>query len=262
MDKEYDKFQVDLKKLKLVTDERESKVKKNKENTKTLEDHITKSGSYAFFGILVRCRYFEHPGSEIAALRAQLEDLHRRIAEQGLTAEEVAQMGADRDNLRRALEDIRPRAAEAFRMTGNLEIAVSKRADTVEQVVNRYITLGYSTGMIPNPPAPFEDINFKLELNTGVANPMDMLKADMRNEIHPALRQVADTKRRERAGVEDERIKTKDEFEELTQEWLTLEEETKRKDSQLRVQEKLTEELRDVCITCRDQHISDLTCDV
>ncbi|KAG8927424.1 kinetochore-associated Ndc80 complex subunit ndc80 [Tulasnella sp. 419] len=227
LDREYEKFEVDMQKLRLVIEERESKVQRHVEMTTKLNEYIAQAEG------------------EIRELNLEHERLLQRVEAQGLTPEEIQQMNTERDTLKRTLEDLGPKVSEAVRTTGDLEVAVAKRADSVEQVVTRYTTLVYNTGMHPHPPPPFENVNFKLELNTAVTNPMDMLKADMRKVIHPALMQVAEAKRKERAAIDYERIKAEDELDQLTQQCETMMEEAEPKENQLKVLLNKTEELRE-----------------
>ncbi|KAG8900326.1 kinetochore-associated Ndc80 complex subunit ndc80 [Tulasnella sp. 403] len=226
LDQEYKNFQKDLTKITDLIQEKEAKLAKNMDAMKIYKEHTANAEL------------------EIGELNVAHEKILSRIASQGLTAEEVQQMGVERDKLERARKDLMPKVAESVRVNGELEIAVAKRADSIDQVVGRYTTLIYNTGLTPNPPEPFQDINFKLELNTAVSDPSEMLQGDMRNVIHPALQEIGEAKRKERAAVENERAKAEDELEVLTHECETMMENADPKTNQLHVLLRVTEEVR------------------
>lgn len=157
-------------------------------------------------------------------------------------------MATDRDNLKRILEDLRPKSAEAARAMGEVEIAVQKRVDVVDQVLTRYTTLLYDTALVPTAPEPFTHINFKMDLNTAVANPADMLKGDLRGTVHPALNQMAELRSKERVDLENQKFQADEELDVLTQQCHKMEEEAEPSENQLRVLSKKIEELRMVSL--------------
>ncbi|KAG8992225.1 kinetochore-associated Ndc80 complex subunit ndc80 [Tulasnella sp. JGI-2019a] len=189
------------------------------------------------------CSFFSEV--EIARLNAEHERIEAKIAEQGFSVEEVQQMHSDRDKLKATLEDLKPQSAEAARATGELEIAFGRRADIVDQVLTRYTSLLYDTELLPTAPEPFSHINFKLDLNTAVSNPADMLKGDdLKKIIHPALSQIAEMKSEERASLENEKIQADEDLDSLTQRCHKMEEDAEPKENQLLVLSKKIEELR------------------
>ncbi|KAG8887646.1 Aminopeptidase 2 mitochondrial [Tulasnella sp. 332] len=183
--------------------------------------------------------------AEIAALNKGHEHIMATIAEQGLSVEEVKQMNNDRDNLKRTLEDLLPKSAEAAQTTGQLEIDLGRRSDAIDQMLSRYTSMLYDTELLPTAPEPFSHISFKLELNTAVSNPLDMLKGDdLKNVIHPALSRIAEMKSEERASLEDEKIQADEDLDSLTQRCHKMEEDAEPKENELLVLLKKIEELR------------------
>ncbi len=155
-------------------------------------------------------------------------------------------MAIERDSLRRNHEELLAKNSEISRQVGDLEIAVQKKADVVDQVVGRYSNLVYSTSLAPRAPEPWERIKFTIELNTAAANPGDMVKADLRGVIHPALREIQDARSLSRAALEDEKHNADEEYEALTHLCDGMLEDQEPKLNQLQVLQAKTEELRNV----------------
>lgn len=194
--------------------------------------------------------------ADVAKLDEEHKVITATIAEQGLSVEEVKQMNSDRDNLKRTLEDLLPKSAEAAQATGKLEIDLGRRSDVVDQMLARYTSMLYDTELLPSAPEPFAHVNFNLELNTAVSNPSDMLRGDdLKGAIHPALSRIAEVKSRERATLENEKIQADEDLDALTQQCHKMEEDAEPRENELSVLSKKIEELRmvrrAVALLCR-----------
>ncbi|KDQ12301.1 hypothetical protein BOTBODRAFT_113186 [Botryobasidium botryosum FD-172 SS1] len=183
--------------------------------------------------------------SQIEKFKAERARLIGVVEKQELTPEEVSRMSSERDQLRRTLEDLRTRVAESKRATWDREVASTKRGDTVEQAVNEYMALAYKTGMYPHPPEPFSDVDFSLELHLAASNPHEMLTADVKGTIRPALLKVAEGIRIERANVNDEKIRIEHDLDRLTNECDNTREELQSRDVQLDVLLRQAEDIKD-----------------
>ncbi|KAF9050715.1 hypothetical protein BDZ89DRAFT_1088792 [Hymenopellis radicata] len=149
-------------------------------------------------------------------MKAELEKLNHIVKTQNLTPEEVIRMTTDHDNLQRSLEDLAKKIAETQRIVMNLEVNVTNRAAATEEAIETYMSMLSSLGLFAPMPPPFQDIDFTLELNTAAANPQQLISgADIKSVIKPNLNLVAETKRMERADVENERLRVDHEFDQL-----------------------------------------------
>jgi kinetochore protein NDC80 len=189
----------------------------------------------------------------IVGYKAEQDALHADhvgdVQKQNLTPEDVERMKTDKETLSKAVEELRTKINESSKSMWDRELALAKRSDTVEQLVGDYMNLAYNTSMHPTPPPPFESINFALELNLATSNPRDMLKTNIRDTIKPALMAVVESKRQERAKVEDERVKTEDELDRIIQEADNVKEEINAVAHRLQVIQEQAEDVKTVCIS-------------
>lgn len=182
----------------------------------------------------------------IGELKAERHKLIEQVEKQDLTPEEVSRMSSEREQLRRTLEDLRTRVMEAQRGSWEREIASSKRSETVDTAVSEYLQLAYRTGIHPSPPEPYQDIDFNIELHLAASNPQDMMTADIRGTIKPALLKIAEFTRIERANINDEKIRLDHDLDRLTNECDNLREELQTRDVQLDVLLRQAEDIKDV----------------
>lgn len=155
--------------------------------------------------------------------QAKLADI---VKTQDLSPEEVSRMNTDHEMLTRSLEDLKQKISEAHRAVMALEVNVTHRAEAAEEALDAYTNLLSSLELIPPLPAPFQDIDLRLELNTAASNPQLLLSgADIKKVIKPSLIAIADSKRSERASLETERIKVDNELDQLAQECENTDEE-------------------------------------
>jgi kinetochore protein NDC80 len=165
-------------------------------------------------------------GSRLEQLQSEREKLADIVKTQNLSPEEVSRMNTDHDMLTRNLEDLKQKISEAHRAVMALEVNVTHRAEAAEEALDAYTNLLSSLELIPPLPAPFQDVDLRLELNTAASNPQLLLSgADIRKVIKPSLIAIAESKRSERASLETEQIKVDDELDQLAQEYENADEE-------------------------------------
>lgn len=156
-------------------------------------------------------------------------------------------MTNDHEMLSRNLEDLKQKISEAHKIVMTLEITVTHRAEAAEEALDAYTNLTSSLELFPPLPPPFEDINLTLELNTASSNPQQLLSgADVRKIIKPTLSGIAESKRSERASVENERDKFDDELDQLTLECENVDEEIAELEKKVGTLNDQAEDYRDV----------------
>ncbi|KAJ3511680.1 hypothetical protein NLJ89_g3955 [Agrocybe chaxingu] len=163
-------------------------------------------------------------GSELLEqLKSELDKLGETVKTQNLTPEEVIKMNTDRETLSRNLEDLKAKIAESHKVVMTLEVNVTNRAAAVEEALDTYTNMLSSLGLYPSPQEPWQDIDLTLELNSASSNPQQLLSgSDIRKIIKPTLSSVAETKRLERAALENESVKVNNELDQLTTECKNL----------------------------------------
>jgi kinetochore protein NDC80 len=156
-------------------------------------------------------------GAHLEQLKAEQLKLAEIVKTQNLSPEEVIRMNTDHETLSQNLKDLKQKIAEAHRNVMTLEVNVTNRAAAAEEAIDTYTNLLSSLELFPPLPAPLQDVDLTLDLNTAASSPQHLLTgADIRRVIKPTLSAVAESKRSERASVESERIKFDNELDQLT----------------------------------------------
>ncbi|EJU05360.1 hypothetical protein DACRYDRAFT_74568 [Dacryopinax primogenitus] len=152
----------------------------------------------------------------LVALRTEHGGLLKAVEEQNLSPEEATRMTTERDTLARTLKDLHDRVAEASKTQWEREMAVAKRGSSMEDAIQEYMQVVYRAGLFPDAPKPFDQIQFGLDVNL-TAPPAEMLNADIRHSIRPAVTRFGEERRLVRTRLDDERIVVEDELDRLTQ---------------------------------------------
>ena len=126
-------------------------------------------------------------------------------------------MNTDRETLQRNLEDLRQKVDESKKVVLNLEVTLANRVTTVEEALDTYTGMLTTLGLYPTPPEPWHDIDLTLEVNSASSNPQKLLiGTDIRKVIRPTLSSVAESKRQERAAIENESVKVNNDLDQST----------------------------------------------
>jgi kinetochore protein NDC80 len=180
-------------------------------------------------------------------LQEEQVDLDHQVAQQNISAEEVAKMNADGANLDRTLSELKTKSREANKTALSLEIEVTKRCDSVEQALEDYMALVYKLGLHPNPPSDFSHISFALELNSAALEPRNLIQGEnLRSVIKPAILSISEDKRKQRGLRNDERVRVENELDVVMVESENLEQEIHTVESRIRVINNEVEEIREV----------------
>ncbi len=157
-------------------------------------------------------------------------------------------MNTDRETLQRNLEDLRQKIDESKKVVHTLEVTVANRITTVEEALDSYTGMLTTLGLYPTPPEPWQDADLSLELNSGFANPQQLLSgSDIRKVIRPTLSSVAEHKRQERAVVDNESVKVNNELDQLTTDCKNLDYEIGEIEKKVTQLNEQADDLRDVC---------------
>ncbi len=187
------------------------------------------------------------PDENLIQMKAELEKLNYVVKTQNLTPEEVIRMTTDHENLQRSLEDLAKKIAETHRVVMNLEVNVTNRAAATEEAIETYMSMLSSLGLFAPMSPPFQDIDFTLELNTAASNPQQLISgADIKSVIKPNLNLVAETKRMERADVENERLRVDHELDQLMTECENIDLDTIEVEKKVAALNQQSDDLRDV----------------
>ena len=150
--------------------------------------------------------------------KARLSDV---VKVQNLTPEEVVRMNTEHETLSRSVEDLQVKVTETNKSVMSLEVSLTNRVATAEEVIDQYNTLLSSPGLIlPNE----EDLT--IELNMASSDLQQLVRGpDMRKVVRPTLSKWAeiyrveiDAAKREKIVVDDEHDNVANECDDLIQE--------------------------------------------
>jgi kinetochore protein NDC80 len=180
-------------------------------------------------------------------LKVEQERLSEVVKEQNISPEEVIRMNTEHEQLSRNLEDLKVKISESQKIILSLEVAVANRGAAAEEAVDAYTRLLSNLGLFPPLPPPFQDTDLQVELNTAASQPENLLIGpDVRQVIKPTLNAIIETKRGERAVVENERIKVDHELDQLISECENLEDEINETEKKVMVLNEQADDLREV----------------
>jgi kinetochore protein NDC80 len=169
------------------------------------------------------------------------------VKEQNISPEEVIRMNTEHEQLSRNLEDLKVKIAESQKTILSLEVAVANRGAAAEEAVDVYTRLLSNLGLFPPLPPPFQDIDLQVELNTAASQTENLLRGpDVRHVIKPTLNAIIESKRGERATVENERIKVDHELDRLISECENMEDEINETEKKVMVLNEQADDLREV----------------
>ncbi|KZV70486.1 hypothetical protein PENSPDRAFT_579344 [Peniophora sp. CONT] len=184
--------------------------------------------------------------AELQKLREQEEDVNRVVKTQNLSVEEVVRMNTEYETLERNLGDLKNKISDARKSLSTLEITVANRTATTEDIMDKYNRELAGLGFLPTLPPPYEDMDISLRLNPAASNPQDLLRGlNIRGKIRPTLAAISQAKRVESGAVENERLQTDHEIDQVVATCEQLEIRILSLSKDISAREEQTNELRD-----------------
>lgn len=166
------------------------------------------------------------PVANLEKLQAEERRLSDIVKVQNLSQEEVLRMNTDHESLSREIESLKHKIAETSQIVVRLEVSLTRKVSDAEEALDQYLSLLSTLELFPPLPPPLEDVDLTIELHSASATPQGLLSgADIRKVVKPTLNRIAEMKMTARADVESDRIRVDDEFDQLTLECETIEEE-------------------------------------
>jgi kinetochore protein NDC80 len=140
--------------------------------------------------------------TDLEQLKAEKARLSEVVKAQNLTPEEVIRMNTEHETLSRSIEDLKVKVAETNKLVMSLEVSLTNRVATAEEVIDQYNTLLSSPGLIP----PNEE-DLTIELNMASSDLQQLVRGpDMRKVIRPTLSKWAEMYRKEIDAAKREKI--------------------------------------------------------
>lgn len=172
-----------------------------------------------------RCRYgcclliYSCPCTTVADLeRLQAEQvrLEEIVKAQNLSPEEVLRMNTEHETLTRDLEHLRHKINESSKLIHKLEVSLGKKTADAEEVIDSYNGLLTVLNLFPPLPPPLEDVNLGLTMNSGAADPSQLvIGPNIKEVVKPTLAKITELKKTENAEIEREKIRLDDELDKV-----------------------------------------------
>ncbi|KAF9258895.1 hypothetical protein L218DRAFT_704847 [Marasmius fiardii PR-910] len=172
---------------------------------------------------------------ELTGMKAERERLQRIVQEQNLSPEEVHRMNSDHENLQRNLDDLRQKKADIHRSIMKLEVALTHSTSRAEECLDQYMNLLSKLDLFPPLAPPNEHVDLTMELNTAAQDIRQLLIGpDIKKVVKPVLNNVAESKRKERADLDTERIRLDNDLDRMMMELEILENEINQEESKVK----------------------------
>lgn len=104
----------------------------------------------------------EHELSEIEIQRQQLQ---AQVDSQNICSEDIDKMNSEKDQLVKTLNSLNQIKEDTSRMFWEREVAVQKKIDVMEKLVQEYNFAGERIGIIPRDANNASNMNFELSFN-------------------------------------------------------------------------------------------------
>ena len=175
----------------------------------------------------------------LQAEKARLSDV---VKVQNLTPEEVVRMNTEHETLSRSVEDLNVKVTETNKLVMSLEVALTNRVATAEEVIDQYNTLLSSPGLIP----PNEE-DLTIELNMATSDLQQLVRGpDMRKVVRSTLSKWAEMYRMEIDAAKREKIVVDDDHDHIVNECDDLIQEIETEAAKVHALTEQAEEMREV----------------
>ena len=153
---------------------------------------------------------------ELDRLQIEQNRLEEAVKAQNLSPEEVLRMNTEHETLTRDLEHYKHKISESSKLIHRLEVAVGKKTSDTEEIIDQYNSMLATLGLFPPLPPPLEDINLGLTMNTGAADPSQLIIGPpLKEVVKPTLSRITELKKTEGAEMERDKIRLDDELDKV-----------------------------------------------
>jgi len=119
-------------------------------------------------------------------------------------------MTAEREQLSKSIEALNIKIEENSKEVWEKEIALQKKGDEVEQLIQQYTALAYRLSLLPKAPDSYASLvpnrSFDVELNLGASSPLDIITPHIRGPIRKALKRYRNDQNESLHRMQDEAI--------------------------------------------------------
>ncbi|RKO97707.1 hypothetical protein CXG81DRAFT_15246 [Caulochytrium protostelioides] len=147
--------------------------------------------------------------SELTQLQEQQRQLQHVVDTQEVSPADVDRMTSEKTSLAKGLDTLALRSEEATRVAWEHEIALQKKIDTLDKLVQEYNGLGRRLNLFASRP------DLQLSLLVHNEPPKLLLSVDLQNLAKPAIHTMLESFNAKAHALEDERIAISEELDQL-----------------------------------------------
>ncbi|KAI9353822.1 HEC/Ndc80p family-domain-containing protein [Obelidium mucronatum] len=155
--------------------------------------------------------------SELDKQTIEKTELTQIVDAQPISPADVDRMTSEREQLVRSLEALAKKADETNKVFWEKEMAVQKKMDQLEKLVQSFNTLSYDLGFLSPESKDSEGINFELELYFNSSKADEVVSVDLQNTIKPLLLKIRSKYNANAHACEDEAIAVQENLDRLTE---------------------------------------------
>lgn len=156
------------------------------------------------------------PGKEVKRLQEEQRATRRIIEQQNLSVEDIRRITAEEDQLRKTVSALTDRLNDSRKLLAEAEVQVTRRSEDADEAISTYETLLVQCGLQPPPlPAPIENAQLDITLDTAQSDPQKMCTADIRGSVLPAIMAYRSAKAQEKVELSSKLDDLKQELEKL-----------------------------------------------
>lgn len=174
---------------------------------------------------------------------AEIEQLKRLIAAQGLTPVEIQHMNSERLSLQKELETINKKSRAVLEKAYGLEIDLQKQLNSASNACSVYESKATALGVIPGPMDGYEHVNFSQEVNGAAENPVP----DCTTHVKPALAALRNKTRVEVSRINAEDVMMEEKITRVNETIAELNEAIESNETELEQAEQDNADLKEVC---------------
>ena len=158
--------------------------------------------------------------AEIQQLEQDKLELERQVAEQNLTPDEVARMNSERSTLSESIRELTHELHKKTRELGEQEIAVARRMDDIDSLVNKYTHGKAVIGLNASSVQQQYEIDFNVDVNMASSDltAVNIVGQRIKESIRPGLQTFGETLRSEWRGQSNQKIEWDDKLDRLNSE--------------------------------------------
>ncbi|KAJ3284177.1 kinetochore-associated Ndc80 complex subunit ndc80 [Rhizoclosmatium sp. JEL0117] len=155
--------------------------------------------------------------TELDKQTIEKNELTQIVDSQEISPADVDRMTSEREQLVRALETLAKKADETNKVFWEKEMAVQKKMDQLEKLVQTFNTLSYDLGFLSSTSKDTQGVNFELELNFQTIDPTSMVSTPLTTVIKPTLLTIRASYNAAAHKAEDDAIATQETLDRLTE---------------------------------------------